>query len=474
MFDFSGYEKYSYLFELFDKISSIPRGSGNTSGIADYLVSFARERGLEYLRDSQDNVIIRKKATPGLENAPAVILQGHSDIVAERSPDSDKDMLSEGLDLYRDGDFLRAHGTTLGADDGVALVYALAVLDGRAEAHPDVEAVFTSDEETGLFGAAALDGRELRGRLLLNIDSDREGIFTVGCAGGMQVCVSMPVTRESYAKSAYKLTVSGLAGGHSGVDIHLRRENATHLLAEALSKLGEVRIASLSGGTKDNAIPRSAECVFYSCEPKCPGTCEVFEPILAKYREHEPEVSISLEAIACDAVPLDFDSSSRLIKLLYSLPTGIVAMSPHLKGEVETSLNLGITRLNDEELSLSFYLRSSREGATDALYSEIAKICSSLGATATVVSSYPAWEYNPDSPLRERLVSLYREKYGREPVVNTIHAGLECGIIAAKVEGLDCVSMGPDNYALHTTEEHLSMSSFVSVWEFLNDFLKQK
>lgn len=474
MLDISGYEKYSYLFDLFSEISAIPRGSGNTDGIAEYLVHFAKARGLAVLRDEANNVIIRKPPAAGYEDAPAVILQGHSDIVAEKLPGCDIDMEKDGLDLYRDGDFIRARGTTLGADDGVAMVYALAVLDGRCEAHPEIEVLITSDEEVGLIGATALDGSSLKGRLLVNIDSDEEGIFTVGCAGGMAVSVTMPVKGAPYRGEATCLKVSGLAGGHSGVDINKGRENATHLLAEALSVLGDIEIISLAGGTKDNAIPRSAECVFLAKSPITPEACEKIESIKAKYVAHEPDVSFEISSCQASGSILSVEDSRRAVSLLKELPTGIIKMSEELKGQVETSLNLGVTELGADGLDMTFYIRSSREGANDALAARVAEVAEAHGAKAVICSSYPAWEYNPSSPLRERMVALYREKYGREPIVNTIHAGLECGIIAAKIDGLDCISMGPDNRDLHTTEEHLSISSFVSVWEFIKDFLSQK
>jgi len=474
MLDVVGFEEYSYLFEHFSAISAIPRGSGNCSGIADYLVEFARARGLEYLRDRMNNVLIRKPATEGYEDAPAVILQGHTDIVAERTPDCKKDMSREGLDLFVDGDFIRARGTTLGADNGTAVVYALSVLDGRCGAHPAIEALFTADEETGLFGAAALDGGWLRGRLLLNLDSDREGVFTVGCAGGMQVTVSRAAVGEGYCGDAVRLSVSGLLGGHSGVDIDKRRENATKILAEALTELGELRILSLLGGSKDNAIPRTAECVFIPEKPISAGACEILEKIGAKYRDHEPSISIKLSAVSAEGELRSSEDSAAILSLLRELPSGIVKMSEELEGEVETSLNLGITELTPDALSLSFYVRSSREGATAEVAEVIRGIAEAHGGVAEIASSYPAWEYDPKSPLRERIVRLYRESYGKEPVVNTIHAGLECGVIAAKVDGLDCISTGPDIYDLHTTEEHLSIPSFVAVWKFICDFLKQK
>ena len=473
MLDIKGYEKYNYLFGLFERISEIPRGSGNTKPIADYLESFARSRGLECIRDESDNIIIRKQATPDKAGSPAVIFQGHSDIVAEKTKDSTKDMLREGLDIYRDGDFIRAKDTTLGADDGVALAYALAVLDGRAESHPDFEALFTSNEETGLFGAMALDGSHLRGRLMVNIDSGGERSFTVGCAGGMNAIITLPVKRDGAEEKFYKLTVSRLAGGHSGCDIHKGRLNATHILAEALSELGDMRIAELAGGTKDNAIPRSAECIFSAKSDVCVIACRVIDSITAKYSPIEKDIHLEISETESTLVTLDADSSRCAISLLCSLPTGIIKMSEELGGQVETSLNLGITELSENELTLSFYLRSSRKGANEETLETLKKIACEHSAKIEVPSSYPAWEYNPSSPLREAMISLWHEFYEGEPEVSTIHAGLECGIIASKIEGLDCIAIGPDNYALHTTEEHLSIPSFTRMWDYLVEFLKR-
>jgi dipeptidase D len=473
MLDVSGFEKYERIIRLFEKISEIPRGSGNTRPIADFLEEFASSRGLEYVRDSSDNIIIRKPATEDKKGSPAIIFQGHSDIVAEKTPDCKKDMTREGLDLYRDGDFIRARGTTLGADDGVALAYGLAVLDGMADSHPDFEALFTSNEETGLFGAMDLDGSLLRGRLMVNLDSGAARIFTVGCAGGMNTVITLPIKREAPNGRCYRLTVSGLVGGHSGCDIHRGRLNATHILAEALSRLGDIRIAELSGGTKDNAIPRSAECVFYADSDLSAVACEVSEDIKAKCSSIEKDIEITFAPAVSTVEALDGESSRRAVSLLCALPTGILKMSEELEDQVETSLNLGITELTEKELSLSFYLRSSHDSANEETHATLKRIADEHGAVTEVLSSYPGWAYNPISPLREAMISLWREFYDGEPAVTTIHAGLECGIIAAKVEGLDCVSIGPNTYSLHTTEEHLSISSYTRMWDYLKELLKR-
>ena len=497
MLDIKGHEKYSFLFELFSEISAIPRGSGNTDGIADYLVSFAVARGLEYMRDAANNVIIRKPATAGYENAPAVILQGHSDIVAEKTNDCKIDMNREGLDLYVDGDFIKARGTTLGADDGVAMVYALAVLDGRCEAHPAIEALITSDEEIGLLGATALDGAALQGKMLVNIDSDGEGVFTVGCAGGVRSDISLPVRYENCsAAKAYKVRLHGFIGGHSGIEIDKGRSNAIKVMGELFNMLYpyDWSIAEMCGGNADNAIPRECEAIItggddlpdrlrhaflrrrdtFAVMPELPdGEHLKVDKTGLTLGDIEPSATLDIEEVTPPALTLDADSNANLISLLILLPSGVCAMSKDLPDLVETSLNLGILRLG-ERAEASFSVRSAVGSEKTKLCEKLADIAKGLGAEYSERGAYPAWEYKSDSPLRERMVALYRERYGKEPVVNTIHAGLECGIIASKIEGLDCISMGPDNYDLHTPDERLSISSFVSVWEFLRDFLSQK
>ena len=495
MLNISGYEKYSFLFDLFSEISAIPRGSGNTDGIADYLVSFAKARGLEYQRDAANNVIIRKPATAGYENAPTVILQGHSDIVAEKTKDSKIDMSREGLDLYVDGDFIKARGTTLGADDGVAMVYALAVLDGKCEAHPAIEALITSDEEIGLLGATALDGSMLQGRLLVNIDSDEEGIFTVGCAGGVRSDISLPVEYEgNAAKKAYKVRLHGFIGGHSGVEIDKGRANAIKVMGDLLNMLYpfDWSIAAIGGGNADNAIPRECEAIICGGEDLPERLRDAFLRRQATFavmpdashneirdmdkagvtlRDIEPDAVLDIEPVTLPERTLDSDSTAKLVSLLISLPSGVISMSRAIPGLVETSLNLGILRLT-ESVEASLSVRSAVGAEKTKLCERLAAIAKDLGASYGERGAYPAWEYREDSHLRDVMVEVYEKKYGKSPKVVTIHAGLECGILAEKLEGLDCVSIGPDSFDIHTTEERLSISSFVRVWEYLNEILK--
>lgn len=458
---------------FFEEFSAIPHGSGNTSMIADYLVEFAKSRNLEYSRDTADNVVIRKPATKGYEDRPAIIFQGHLDMVAEKKPDATIDMEKEGLTLYRDGDFLKAKDTTLGGDDGVALAYALAVLDSDDIPHPDFEAVFTSDEEIGLLGAVALAPEAIKGRLLINIDSDAEGIFTVGCAGGMRSDVSLPVKRECAEGESYRLKVCGFKGGHSGVEIDKGRVNACKALVEILTGIDGIRINDIRGGNADNAIPRECECIFTKEIVDTKKLLTFAKDVLAKYSDIEPDASVCFEACDNAPAPISADDSKKLVAMLAELPSGIIAMSSDIEGLVETSLNMGILKASEESVDVSFSVRSAKGQEKRALGDRLAAIAKSYGASYSERGEYPAWEYKQDSHLRDVMVEVYEKMYGRSAEVVIIHAGLECGIFSEKLPGIDCVSIGPDNFDIHTTEERLSLSSLARVWEYLKAVLKE-
>ncbi len=496
MIDVSDYRKYEALFRHFEAFSAIPHGSGNTSAIADFFVEFARARGLEYYRDGANNVVIRKPATKGYEDRPAVIFQGHLDMVAEKKTGAQIDMEREGLSLYRDGYFLRARDTTLGGDDGVALAYAMAVLDGEVEAHPDFEAVFTSDEEIGLLGAVALSPDAVKGRLLINIDSDEEGVFTVGCAGGVRSDISLPLEYEEADKSkkAYRVRLYGFKGGHSGVEIDKGRANAVKVLGELfnMSATENWRIASMSGGNADNAIPRECSAMVIAGEdfpekfravlqrrmtmfavmPDLPHTeLRKMDKTGRTLRDIEPSCDIEIEEVALPARMLTAESQDNLICLLIQLPSGVIAMSRALPDLVETSLNLGILRVG-ERAEVSFSVRSAVGAEKKKLCTRLSEIAAGFGADYGERGEYPAWEYNEESHLRDVMVEVYERMYDKKPTVVTIHAGLECGIFAEKLPGIDCVSIGPDNFDIHTTEERLSIPSFVRVWEYLKEVLR--
>lgn len=472
MISFNDYPSAKSVFNFFSEISNIPRGSGNTKQITEYLVKFAKARRLEVISDEFDNVIIKKGATPGYETKPTVIIQGHTDIVAEKTPDCTIDMEKEGLKLYRDGDFLRAEGTSLGGDDGVAIAYALAILDADDIPHPPIEALFTSDEEVGLTGATGLDTKNLNGKLLINVDSDIEGIFTVGCAGGVRVDLALPITREAFCGNVYKITVGGLLGGHSGMEIDKNRANAIKLLGELLSKLPDIRIIDLAGGNADNAIPRDS-AVYFKAESNIESVFEnVSKKIIGKWCDSEKNISITMDSAKCEIDPLCAESTKKLISLIVNEPTGVISMSKDIEGLVETSLNMGIAHTECEKFSLSFSIRSSKNEEKTNLQNQVEKIAKELSAEMSSRGEYPAWEYKKDSVLRDLMCDVYKKMYSKKPEVLVIHAGLECGIFADKIDGLDCVSIGPDNFDIHTPNEHLSISSTARVYEYLLEVLK--
>ncbi|MBQ7067349.1 MAG: aminoacyl-histidine dipeptidase [Lachnospiraceae bacterium] len=471
------------VFSYFEKICSIPHGSGNVQNISNYLVEFAKERNLEYIQDEVYNVIIKKPGTKGYEAKEPVIIQGHMDMVAVKKPECTKDMLTESLDVKTEGDFVYAEGTSLGGDDGIAVAYALALLDSKDIPHPPLEVVITVDEEVGMDGALFIDLSPLKGKKLLNIDSEKEGELTVSCAGGMRINGSLPVQWESITENMQgkQVTLTGLLGGHSGVEIHKNRGNANVLVGyvlQELSKKVNIKILSLEGGTKDNAIPREAKATILLTENDVSyyeeSIKEIEKAIQEKFKETDKGVRIVSKDVSVkpERKALSQVSASNIIKLLNTVPNGVQAMSRQLEGLVETSLNLGIIVLKEEEFSATFSLRSSVVSEKEKLRDKVAGILDSLGGSYVFSGDYPAWEYKEDSKLRDTFVEVYEKMYGKKPVVLSIHAGLECGILADKIEDLDSVSFGPDMEDIHTTEEKLSISSTKRVWEFLLELLK--
>lgn len=468
MINIPEYANADSVFRFFEEIAQIPHGSGETGKIADYLVNFANERALYVRRDGANNVIIRKNATQGYADRPTVILQGHTDMVLAKTDDCTKDLSCEGLELYRDGDLLRAKGTTLGGDDGVAVAYALALLDAKDIPHPTIEAIFTSDEEIGLLGAVALDCSDIQGRVMINIDSDVEGIFTAGCAGGMRIDINLPTRVTKSQEKAAKLRVYGLNGGHSGIEINKGRANAIKVLAEMLAAIS-AQITEIHGGNADNAIPRDAECIIKAItRDTVTAACDA---IVAKYRDIEPGMTYSYDE--CCGEYAFIENSDDVISLICSEPSGVIAMSEDIPGLVETSLNVGIVKTDAESVSLAFSLRSAKSAEKQKLATRVKKIAEDHGATHSSHGEYPAWEYRKESHLRDVMCDVYRRMYGTDAKVVTIHAGLECGIFSDKLDGLDCISIGPDNHDIHTTEERLSLSSTARVWEFLKEILKE-
>lgn len=466
------------VFRFFEELCAIPHGSRNTRAVSDWCVEFARARGLEVHQDGANNVIIIQEAAPGYENAAPIILQGHLDMVCEKASGCTKDMEREGLDLAVDGDHIYAEGTTLGGDDGIAVAMALAVLDDPSIPHPRLEVVLTTDEEIGMLGAAALDVTPLRGQQLLNLDSEEEGIFTVSCAGGSLTTCRLPVRREPFDGVALRIQISGLTGGHSGAEIHKGRANADILLGRvlrAMAEAAELRLVSASGGLKDNAIPVAAEAVVVVADPAAASAAaeKTAGHIQAEYRVTDPAVTVTIERTMAEEPPMDADSTGRALCLLACVPNGVQEMSHDIPGLVQTSLNLGILETGGGELTAAFCVRSSVASQKEMLHDRLRCLTGQLGGTVDIAGDYPAWEYRGDSVLRERMVEVFREQYGRDPKIEAIHAGVECGLLCGKLPGLDCVSIGPDLTEIHTPRERMSVSSVQRVWAFVLEVLKR-
>ena len=470
------------VFGYFEDICSIPHGSGNMDKISQYCEDFAKEHQLEYMMDEMKNVIIIKEATPGYENAEPIILQGHLDMVCEKRPDKEKDFLTEGLDLCTDGKLIWADGTTLGGDDGIAVAYCLALLAAKDLQHPRLEVVLTVDEETGLYGAEAIDLSMLKGKKLINLDSEEECVFTVGCAGGVTLTCDIPVFTEDVEGEVYELKVTGLLGGHSGVEIHKGRGNSNVILGRVLLAIGQkmgLDIIKMEGGSKDNAIPRhSVAQVLIPAEEgaKFEALVKEQEAVL-KNELHASDAGIRLELTAKgegNVEVLDATSKVTALHALNNIPNGIQAYSMDMEGLVETSLNMGIMSMDGENLKMSFAVRSSIESAKQYLTDKVLMFVDMLGGSCELKGDYPGWAYNPKSNLRETFVKVYREMYGEEPVVEAIHAGLECGLFTKKIEDLDSISVGPNMHNVHTSEETLEVDSVQRTWGFLCRVIEEK
>ena len=465
------------VFGYFEEICSIPHGSGNTKAISDYLVSFAKTHNIRYIQDALNNVILFGKGTQGYENHPPVILQGHMDMVCEKDADCPIDMETQGLDITHDGACIYANGTTLGGDNGIAVAYALALLADDTIAHPPLEVIITVDEETGMDGAAGIVLSMLKGRTMINLDSEDEGIFTVSCAGGARATIHLPVERRVVYGPCVKLTVEGLQGGHSGVEIHKNRANANKVMGEFLGrvqKLMPVCITKLEGGAKDNAIPRSCQVTLVAMGMYIERINDIAQALQEEIRSQYDEPNAIVRGDDVDALggnALTSECSAKVIALLNAAPNGVQSWSEDISGLVQTSLNLGILKLA-EEVTLTFAVRSSVNEEKQALLDKLKELAKFYDAGHSEMGQYPAWEYRKDSPLREKMVETFRKMFSETPRVVAIHAGLECGLLSEKLPGLDCVSIGPDMEDIHTSREKLDIASTARTWEFLQEVLK--
>ena len=462
------------VFRFFEEICAIPHGSGNVDRLSDYLVSFAGERGLFCRQDEMKNVIISKDATPGYEEQEGIILQGHMDMVAVKKPDCGIDMKAERLRLAVEGDYIYAENTSLGGDDGIAVAYALAILDDDSIPHPHLDVVITVDEEVGMDGAKALDLSDVKGTRLLNLDSEDEGYFLAGCAGGASVKHLLPVSMEKRTGTLYTCRICGLLGGHSGGEIHKERGNSNSLTGRLLAEISavtDIGICGMEGGLADNAIPRETTLRFIVSEKERGLTDAVrnFEGILqAELSTKDPGVKIILTKeketeVSC----LDQASYDKVKNLLLLMPNGVQAMSADMHGLVQTSLNNGIMKLEEKFLTIVTSVRSSVASEKEALITKISALTGLLGGQVEVTGDYPGWTYRKESPFRDLCIKVYEEMYGKKPEIQAIHAGVECGILLEKRPDLDCISLGPDMKDIHTTEEKLSISSAGRVFEYV-------
>ena len=473
----SGLEPKS-VFSFFEQICAIPHGSHNTRAVSDWLVAFARERGLRFRQDEADNVIVWKAASPGYETAPTVMIQGHMDMVCEQEPGCARDMEREGLELFVAGDEIGARGTTLGGDDGIAVAMALALLDDDAIAHGPLECLFTADEEVGMLGARALDVSDLKAQCMLNIDSEAEKVLTVSCAGSTRMVCSLPIRRAPFSGTVLRLAVGGLFGGHSGEEIHKGRANANILLGRALNALSrrtELRLIRAVGGSKDNAIPRQAEALLAAADPEAASAAaeELAAALRNEFKVTDAGVSLSLEPAGSEELPMTEESSRRILCFLFCAPNGVQVMSPEVPGLVQTSLNLGQVRTEAESVTARFMVRSSVNSQRDETALRVAALTETLGGSVEIPAAYSAWEYRADSPLRERMVEAFRAVYGEEPKIEALHAGLECGVLSGKMPWLDCISFGPDLIDIHTPGERLRIASTARTWALLLETLRR-
>ena len=459
------------VFEYFTKISSIPHGSFNTKKIADYLVSFAEERNLDYKRDNANNVIIFKKGSANKENLPPIILQGHTDMVC--ASQSEFDFINKSIELDTDGKYIFAKGTTLGADNGIAVAMMLALLDDDMQL-PPLECVFTSDEEVGMLGANALDMSCLKGKRMLNVDSEVEGVFTVGCAGGVSCNIEYVVDRHHVSDNVYTFEINTLHGGHSGVEINSGYANGIKVAVDFLSQVSKqypLELISFVGGAADNAIPKFIKCQFAISGEKCQHqlneiATEIIESVKSSYNEPALDFVLSFEGEK-DACPITRESTDMVLSLIDTLPNGVLAYEPSLENSVKTSCNIGVIKLEEDKLSLKMSLRSSVNAERDMLEASIKNTISIIGADCVFAGKYPAWEPKKDSYLTQIAVETYKNMYGKEPVVEVIHAGLECSVFSEKIADFDCVSIGPNLMDIHTPDEKVEIASVGRVYDYI-------
>lgn len=471
------------VFEYFKQMNQIPRGSGNEQAVSDWLVKFAKDHNLEVVQDKALNVIIKKAGTAGYENSAPVILQGHMDMVPEKEETVDHDFKVDPIAFVVKGDFVYADGTTLGADNGIAVSYGLALLASDTIAHPPIELLVTTSEETGMDGAFALDPSLLAGRRLINIDAEEEGKLLVSCAGGIGATLKLPIVWETAPAgySAVEVKIDGLSGGHSGMEIDKQRGSANKIMGRLLFDLEsalDLTVAFVDGGTKHNAIPRSATIsllVKPSDEEILAQKLTQWNEILLNELQGVDEGIKLAQSPSAAKVGKVFSKATthHLIQILSIIPTGVINMSMAIPGLVQTSNNLGVLRTENDQITFENTIRSSVRSHKVNVANEMSLIAEATGATVEFASEYPEWQYNPKSELRDVFMAAYEELYGDKPEISAIHAGLECGLFSEKFDGkIDLISFGPNLYDVHTPQEHMSISSVERTWDYLKKALE--
>lgn len=475
--------KPSMIWKCFDEITKVPRPSCHEEQIREYLLGFARNHGLEARTDEVGNVVIEKGATAGRENAPVVIMQAHMDMVAEKNSGVDHDFMKDPIDTYVDGDWVKARGTTLGADNGIGMAAALAALVDDTLEHGPLEALFTVNEEIGLEGAQNLGKDMVKGKILINLDSEDDGEIFVGCAGGIDTTAVFHYNRSFSPEnfSYYKVKVSGLLGGHSGGDIHLGRANANKIIARFIwecSKKWDIEVSSFNGGNLRNAIPREAEAVFGIHSEQGEYLDRFLEEYSAairnEYKGIEPSMDLRIEAVDRPEYCIDSKTSIALVKALYSAPHGVISMSHDIEGLVETSTNLAAVKMEGEDkIKVTTSQRSSVESRKNDIAGQVEAHFELAGATVTHSDGYPGWAPNMDSTIMKLSAEAYEELFGQKAKIKAIHAGLECGLFLEKNPGLDMVSFGPTMTGVHSPDERLLIPTVDKFWKHLCLVLKK-
>ena len=464
------------VFKYFKELSKIPRGSGNMEKISEYCLEFAKRHSLKAVRDKANNVIIYKPASKGYEDVAPVILQGHLDMVCQKDEKSEIDFEKDGIEIFIDGDYIKAKGTTLGADNGIAVAMAMSILERDDIQHPPIEAVFTTDEEIGMIGALALSMKDISSKRMINIDSEDSEVVTVSCAGGSDFKMIVPLEREMSVGKCISITVSGLKGGHSGVEINNGRVNANILLGRILGELRKqckFSIISIDGGDKGNAIPLRATAKIVTGDEKVTELLKSYaEVIKDEISAREENFALQLDVSEGEYDVIKTPETDKIINLFLCAPNGVMEMSAEINGLVETSLNLGIVKTDRENLLMHFSLRSNKKSAIEYLEDRLSAYSSAVPCKVEKSGHYPPWEYNTKSELQEIYKEKYKEKLGAFPRVEAIHAGLECGVFASQIEAFDCISVGPRMYDIHTVKERLSISSTKEIYEIILEVLE--